>query len=394
MKSSRYELMLARRLGWKPDERRKVSPAVGVAVTGVALSMIVMLLAVAIVSGFKEEVSARAFSAGDAILVSAYDDFGGKCAFDSVEVLSALDLPEDAVVVGRTSVEGILKPAESFLGVSFQSSLSVGADSLINISPTMALKLRLKPGDKIPAYFVIDNRLRTRTLTVSAIYQSGLAEHDEVVAYCSPSLPEKLLGLQPGQVQALGINGISAEEIEPLAQEVYSDLLTAYYSGRLSGAYGVQTIYESQPAFFTWLGLLDTNVVVIIVLMSAVAAFTIISSLFIIILERVKTIGLLKALGATNREVHRVFMLMAERLVIRGLLIGNVVGLGLIAMQYWTHIVPLDPASYFVEYVPVRFSFVGVLMLNAGAAVLSWLVLMLPAAVISRISPATTMRYE
>lgn len=386
--------MLARRLGWKPDERRKVSPAVGVAVTGVALSMVVMLLAVAIVSGFKDEVGSRAMSSGDAVTVRAYDREGRICAFDSAEVLSAINLPEEAVATGRTSVEGILKTADSFLGVSFQSSSELKSDSVINISPIMASKLALKPGDKVSAYFVLNNRLRTRTLVIGEIYRGGMSEHDEVVAYCAPSLPEKLLGLQSGQVQSLGINGISAEEIEPLAQRIYSDLLTAYYSGKLTGTYSVQTIYELQPAFFTWLGLLDTNVVVIIVLMGAVAAFTIFSSLFIIILERVKTIGLLKALGATNREVHRVFMLMAERLVLRGLLIGNIVGLGLIALQSWTHAIPLDPESYFVDYVPVKFTLAGVALLNVGAAVLSWLVLMLPAAMISRISPATTMRYE
>lgn len=386
--------MLARRFGWKAEDRAKVSPAVGVAVAGVALSVVVMLLAVAIVLGFKDEVSARAFSAGDAITLRAYDMGNRACPFDSSEVLSAISLPAGVEVTGHTSVEGILKTHDDFLGVSFQSSPAIEADSLINISSIMASKLGLKCGDKVPAYFVLDNRLRTRSLVVGEIYSGGIPEHDEVVVYCSPSLPATLLDLPSGYVQWLGINGVNASEIDCLAQSIFSELRTAYYAGNLSGAYGVQTIYETEPAFFTWLGLLDTNVVVIIVLMSAVAAFTIFSSLFIIILERVRTIGLLKALGATNGQVHRVFMLMAERLVVKGLIIGNVVGLGLIALQYYTHAIPLDPASYFVEYVPVRFSLVSVILLNVGALILSWLVLMLPASMIARVSPATTMRYE
>ncbi len=394
MMRSRFELMLARRFGWKPEEGKRVSPAVGVAVTGVALSMVIMLLAVAIVLGFKDEVSARAMSAGDAVTIRAYDLENRVCPFDPAEVISAVTLPANAIVEGHVSVEGILKTADNFLGVSFQSSSGIKSDSIINVSSVMASKLGLKPGDKVPAYFVLDNRLRTRALVVGEVYSGGIPEHDEVVAYCSPSLPASLLNLQPGQVQSLGVSGIAADEIDDLAQSVFSDLRAAYYAGELSGAYGVQTIYETNPAFFTWLGLLDTNVIVIIVLMSAVAAFTIFSSLFIIILERVRTIGLLKALGATNGQVHRVFMVMAERLVLRGLLIGNIVGLGIIALQHYTHILPLDPASYFVEYVPVRFSLAGVLLLNVGALVLSWLVLMLPAFMIARVSPASTMRYE
>ena len=134
--------------------------------------------------------------------------------------------------------------------------------------------------------------------------------------------------------------------------------------------------------------------VVILILMTIVAAVTLISSLFIIILERIKTIGLLKALGASNRQIRRVFMLMAERLVIRGLVWGNLLAVGLITLQYFTHAVKLDPASYYVDHVPVSLTpgwFIGV---NIGALAVSWLVLMLPAMTIARISPATTMRYE
>ena len=150
----------------------------------------------------------------------------------------------------------------------------------------------------------------------------------------------------------------------------------------------------TDATFFTWLDLLDTNVIVILALMAAVAGFTLISSLFIIILERVQTIGLLKSLGADNRLISRTFILMAERLVLKGLIIGNAVALLLILLQAWTHIIPLDPANYYVDFVPVRISLDSILALNAGALVISWLVLMLPAMIISRISPAATMRYE
>lgn len=385
---------MARRLAWKAEGRRRVSPAVGVAVTGVALSVVVMLLSVAVVMGFKHEVTARVFAINDAVSITAYAPDGSPRTFDPAEVVSAVTLPAGATVVNHNSVEGILKTPDDFQGVSFQSRADIPADSLIALSASVASKLGLSVGDKIPAYFVLNERIRARSLRVGEIYNSGIADHDDIVVYCSEGLPRSLLGIPEGQVQSLGIRNVSAEAINPLAEEVHSSLLAAYYSGNLSGAFGVATVYQTEPSFFSWLDLLDTNVVVLLVLMGSVAAFTLISSLFIIILERVRTIGLLKALGATNGQIRTVFMLMAERLVLRGLLIGNAVGLGLIAVQHFTHAIPLDPASYFVEFVPVEFSLAGILILNAAALLLSWLVLLLPAMIVARISPSATMRYE
>lgn len=386
---------MARRLAWKAEGRKRVSPAVGVAVAGVALSVVVMLLSIAIMLGFKDEVMARIMSLDDSITITGYTSDNSPSAFNPAEVLSAVTLPESAEIVRHTSVPAILKTPDDFMGIDLQSDAAGQLpDSVIVLSQAIASKLRLAPGDRVPAYFFINDRLRVRMLTVSDIYNSGVSEHDEAVAYCSPALPESLLSLPAGHVHSLGIRNIPAERIDALASEIYSSLLSAYYGGRLTSAYGISTILQSDAGFFSWLRLLDTNVVVILTLMSLVAAFTLVSSLFIIILERVRTIGLLKALGATNRQIRKIFMLMTERLVLRGLLIGNIVGLLLIAVQNATHLLPLDPASYYVDFVPVRFSLAAIIGLNAGALLLSWLVLMLPAMIIARISPAATMRYE
>lgn len=390
-----FELKLARRLTVSAEGNRKTSPAVAVAVAGVALSVIIMLLSVAIMAGFKGEVTKRLLELDNQITISGYSTDNQPSAFDPTEVLNAISLPDNARAVAQNSVAGILKTDNDFSGINLQSRADdTLADSVIVLSETLARKLQLSEGDRVAAYFFIDNRLRTRMLTVATPYSTGFEEHDAVTAYCSPQLPEQLLGIESGHAQTLGINGLSPEQIEPLASSIYSDLLTAYYSGKLTSIYGISTVFQTQGAFFTWLGLLDTNVVVILILMGCVAAFTLISSLFIIILERVQTIGLLKALGANNTQIRRVFMLMAERLVLRGLLIGNIVGIGIIVVQNLTHIIPLDAAAYYVDFVPVELSVSAVVWLNLGAIALSWLVLMLPAMIVARISPATTMRYE
>lgn len=387
--------MLARRLGWKPEGRRRVSPAVAVAVAGMALSVTVMMLSVAVMLGFKDEVSTRLFSLNDAITIRAYSPDGEPQPFDPAEVLAVIDLPAGTHTSAHVQADGILKTDNDFMGVRFAGSPDIAADSIINISETIAAKLTLNAGDKVPAYFVVNGRMRVRMLRVGEITpDSGFAEQDEAMVRCSTLLPAKLLNIPDGHVMSLGICDLPSEQIEPLAADIYSAMLNAYYAGTISGAYGVETIYQTNGSFFSWLELLDTNVIVILSLMGAVAAFTIISSLFIIILERVRTIGLLKSMGATNRQVRTIFMLMAERLVIRGLLLGNAIGLGLSALQYFTHIIPLDREAYFVEFVPVKLSLTAILALNAAALLLSWMVLMLPAMLVSRISPATTMRYE
>ncbi len=395
--ANRFELLLARRLAWKIPGARRVTPAVGVAIVGVALSVLVMLLSGTIICGFKDEVRQTVLGLNDAVTITGYDYEGNPAAFPVDEPLRAFSLPAGARVEPHVAISGILKTPTDFLAVSLRGDSSkVCADSVgsVLISRLQASALGLEVGDKIPAYFFVDNRLRVRSLRVDSIYSTGIAEHDENIAFCSPRLPSALLGLPEGYVQALGVRGVDPEQIRPLASQIHSGLLTAYYSGELTSAYGLTDIYQTDAQFFSWLSLIDTNVVVILILMAVVASVTLVSSLFIIILERVKTIGLLKALGASNRQIRRVFMLMAERLVLRGLLWGNLLALGLIAVQALTHAVPLDPASYYVDHVPVELSwgwFVGV---NLGALAVSWLVLMLPAMVVSKISPAATMRYE
>ncbi len=346
--------------------------------------------------GFKNEVQESIFTLSDAITLTGYDLDDNPAPFPMAEPLAAITIPEGVESVGHTSISCILKTPEDFLAVSLEGNPSMMGDSVnsVYLSRSQADALNLTVGDKIPAYFFVDNRLRVRSLTVDSIYFTGIGEHDREVAYCSPLLPRQLLNLPEGYVQTIGFRNVKPEEIQALASQFHSELLTAYYQGDLTGAYALTDIYQTDSQFFSWLNLIDTNVVVILILMAVVAAVTLISSLFIIILERVQTIGLLKALGASNRQIRRTFMLMAERLVIRGLIWGNVLALLIIGVQHFTHVIPLDPASYYVDHVPVSLSVMWFLGINLGSLIISWLVLILPAITIARISPAQTMRYE
>lgn len=388
---------LARRLQLRPEGKKQSSLSVGIAVTGVALSIIVMMVSLAVMSGFKKEVKSRLMSVGDAITITAIDAYGEPSAFSLDSLKALISLPTGAEISPRIASAAILKTDDDFVALDLRASdRMVPADSSgsMALSATTASRLGLDTGDKIPVYFFIDNKLRVRNLRLDSIFSSGIDEHDSQVGYCSQTLLRRLLKLSPDEAPTFGITGLDESEIEPVANDIVNALLTAYYTGRTLSAFRISTILQTDASYFTWLDLLDTNVVVILTLMAAVAAFTLISSLFIIILERVKTIGLLKALGAGNPMIRHTFMIMAERLVVKGMLIGNLIALGLIAIQHFTRIIPLDPANYYVSFVPVSLTAGAVVALNIGVMAVSWVVLMLPAMVISRISPASTMRYE
>ena len=158
--------------------------------------------------------------------------------------------------------------------------------------------------------------------------------------------------------------------------------------------YYVQTLQEQNPAVFAWLDLLDMNVVVIIILMLLVAGFNIVSGLIILILDGVQLIGTLKALGATNRFIRRIFLTQAALLIGKGVLYGNIIGFALAAIQYYTHLIPLDAATYYVSYVPIAFPWGWLLALNIMTIILSLLILLLPSMIIAKISPAKVMHYE
>lgn len=392
----KVETLLARRLAWKQPGGRRPA-AVTVAITGVALSVMVMLLALAVVRGFKQEVRHTILSLSDAITITGYDPDGTTstpfAAQPVADVLAPI-LPPEATIEPRLSIAGILKTPSDFLGVNFQSSPSVHAPNGMILSRQQADALTLALGDSLPVYFFAGDRLQVRQLTLDSIYATGVTDHDAALAYCSPTLPTALLGLPAGYAEAIGIRNVDLDHVDDLTQQVSQHLLQAYYQGQIEGAYGITNILQSDAQIFSWLNLIDTNVVVILLLMVAVAAFTLISSLFIIILERVGTIGLLKSLGATNRQIERTFMLMAMRLVVSGLLIGNAIALGLIILQDRTHLLRLDPTAYYVDHVPASLTLLAWLLTNLAALLLSWCVLLLPALAIARISPARTLRWD
>ena len=411
-------LFIAKHLYSATDSRQKVSrPAMRIATAGVAIGLAVMLISVSVVFGFKHTIRDKVIGFGSHITVANFMSLHGSelapiCMDDSMmRVLRSLDGVKH---VQRYAIkQGILKTDSDFLGVAFKGiandydttfihdnmvegvipafSDTVSTNKIL-VSKIMADRLRLNAGDKVFAYFIDNGNVRVRRFTVSGIYRTDLTQFDDILCFTDLYTAVRLNGWEPDQAGGAELTVKDFNAIDVVEDEVVKKVNRTV--DKYGETYSSETIQDANPQIFTWLGLLDLNVWIILVLMLCVAGFTMISGLLIIILERTSMIGVLKALGARNGVVRKTFLWFAVFIIGRGMLIGNVVGLGLMALQRFTGFIKLDAATYYVDTVPVEFSVLAIILLNVVTLLVSVLVLIGPSYLASMIHPAKSMRYE
>lgn len=416
-----FPLFISRRLRLQARGKRAGATGVVIAVVGVALAIVVMELTIAVVSGFREGITSKLAGFESQISVQAPLDAITGAQLPTLEPDSALlglvrrSLPQGASMVARFDQPALLKTPTDFSAVVFTAygpghdyafergnivegelpdfSLPESASSIV-VSRACAQALDIEPGSKLDACFFIDGALRLRRVTVAGIYDSGFAQYDNTVALASIAAMRSAAGADTTQCTSIAVSGLPIDEVADRAADLQSALLSAYTAGTLPEMYPVDNVTHTGALYFAWLSLLDTNVTVIFILMLCVAAFTLIASMFIIILDRIATIGILRALGATRTQIRSVFVLVAMRVAVIGMIIGNAAALGLIWAQARFHIVPLDPEAYYLNAVPVLITPWQILALNAGVLLATLAILILPSALAANISPARTMRYE
>jgi lipoprotein-releasing system permease protein len=261
------------------------------------------------------------------------------------------------------------------------------------ISQAMSDKMKLKCGDKIFAYFIDEHSgVRVRRFTITGIYQTHLSQYDNVMCFIDIYTGVKLNGWEDDQTSGaeLSVNDFNKlDETENILINKVNRSVDHY-----GQTYSSKTIREISPQIFSWLDLLDLNVWIILALMIAVAGVTMISGLLIIILERTTMIGLLKALGARNKTIRHTFLWFATFIIYRGMLIGNIIGIGLVVLQRYTGLIKLNPVNYYVNTIPVEINIPAIVLLNIATLIISVLVLIIPSFLISHIHPAKSMRYE
>lgn len=413
----RIDLYIARRLRLSDSNGNRTKTSIRISTAGVVLSVVIMLITMAITSGFKHEIVNKlvGFDAQLTLQARAADVVSPQPVMSSPAAVVSIvkDVVPGAVVEECARMPAMLKTDDSFSAVVFRGYGGNGHDSFISgniidgsmpdsdqsaaivISSTVASQLGLHVSDKINTCFFVNEKVRLRNFEIAAVYDSGFGEYDKVVAYAPLPVLKKIAGIPEGAAAGLEVSGLDIEDIVAAQQALQSALAQGYYySGELPQYIEVDSILRSGAVYFNWLSLLDTNVVVILVLMTAISAFTLVASLIILILERVNMIGTLKMLGATNSMIRRVFILLDLKVLVKGLAVGNMIALSLIMLQQYFHLLPLDPESYYISFVPVKIALWQVLALNGAAIVVATAIMILPSMIISRLKPATILRYE
>ena len=411
-------LFIARRIYSDQGDRRKVSrPAMHIATAGVAIGLAVMIITVSVVLGFKHTIRDKVVGFGSHIQVVNMLSLNSVesypiCIDDSVT--RVIQNIEGVKHVQRYALtKGILKTDDDFLGVAFKgigpdydldylkAHLVEGtipafsdttASNKLLLSQLMADKLQVKAGNRIYAYFIGEDDVRTRRFTIEGIYQTNMTRFDESICYTDLYTASRLNGWFEGQCSGAELTVKDFDRVDDVYARIIKEVNRTF--DRYNGLFSSQTIYEAYPQIFTWLELLDINVWIILGLMICLAGITMISGLLIIILERTSMIGVLKALGARNSTVRYTFLWFSTFIIGRGLLIGNVIGVGLVMLQKCTGLVTLDPQTYYVSEAPMELNVPIIVALNLATLFVTISVLILPSFFISHIHPAKSMRYE
>ena len=403
------EWKIAKRLYFSEEGKARTSrPAVRVALGGILIGVMVMIVAICVVVGFKQEIQRKVAGFGSHIQVVNFDN-NATYELQPVEVSDSLlqklrGLPYVKQVSTFASKPGILKTDSVFQGIIFKGTdyWDYFAENLVSgslpeekneviISTVLANQLHLAVGDAILCYFVQED-LRVRKLYVSGLYNTCMSEMDRLFVLGDIDLVRQLNHWRASQASGIEVLVDDLRHLQEAADGVY--FATANRLDEAGNAFYTQTLEQLNPQIFGWLDLLDMNVVIIIVLMLCVSGFSIITGLIILILESITLIGTLKALGAHNRFVRRIFIYEAILLVGKGMLWGNVLGLGLVALQYFTQVIPLDASIYYVSYVPMAFPWGWLVALNIGVLLVAWVIMLAPSAIVSQISPAQVMHFE
>ena len=413
-----FPLFIARKINGNEDKGSKVSkPAIRIATLGVAIGLAVMIVSVCVVLGFKHTIRDKVVGFGSHITVANFNSFQRSENYPIVvndSLKRALMQTQGVRHVQRYAyTQGILKTDDDFLGVmlkgvgsDFDSTFihqnmvvgsipafsDVKSQQKILLSKAIAEKLDLKVGDRIYAYFVNEQGVRTRRFTISGIYETNLKQFDSQICFTDLYTTNKLNGWQPEQCSGAEVQVNDFEQLDAVALNILNKVKGK--TDRYGDSYSTATIMEQNPQIFSWLDLMDLNVWIILALMVSVAGVTMISGLLIIILERTQMIGIMKAMGTKNAQIRHIFLWFATFIIGKGLLWGNLVGLGLVFLQKYTGLVTLDPKTYYVSTVPVELNVLLILTLNLATLLICVFVLIAPSYLISHIHPAKTMHYE
>lgn len=408
---------IARRILLSHSKSHRISkPITIINILGIAVSFVVMFVSVAVVIGFKQEIKYKVSGFASHIVVSNYDanysfettpiyinkdDIDAIRKISSVKNLQLYATKPCIIKVGSTLHGSVLKGVYKDYDWSFLRNHMVEgrhptfADSAksneILISRKVSNILQVKIGDPLFVYFIQDPP-RMRKFVVCGIYETMMEEFDNMFVFVDLRHVQKLNDWQPNQVSGYEINLNDFDSIPMAKQKIYSMVGAKFNADGTK--LKVSTVQERYPYIFDWIGLFNTNLWVILILMMLVSGFNIISGLLVLVLERVNMIGLLKTMGFYDSNIRKIFIYLSAIYILFGLFIGNVLAYAAYYLQKNYHLVSLNKASYYIDYVPVQIEWWQVLLLNAAIVLVTFIILLVPSSIISRIEPIKAIKFD
>ncbi len=411
------EIFIARKLIVSKDNRKSISRSIlNIAIFGISLGLAVMIVAMAVVTGFKNEISRKVVGFAAHIQILNFDSnisFETQPISSEQEFLTELQAdPSVASVQVFATKAGIIKTKSDIQGVVLKgvgpgydwgflrdylqegeilTLVDSARSNKVLISRYIASLLKLNINDDFLMYF-IQEPPRMRRFTVTGIFETSLEEFDKVFIFGDIRHIQKLNDWTEEQISGFEVNLTDFSDLE---KQTYMVMNKVGFGFEEDGSrLKVINIHDKYPQIFDWLNLQDMNVLIILILILVVAGFNMVSGLLILILDRTNMIGILKALGSPNVSIRKIFMYQSGFLIIRGLFWGNIIGIGICLLQKYTGIMELDQSSYYLNTVPVNLNALHIIALNLGTALAIILMLIIPSMIISRISPAMAIRFE
>ncbi|MBR3977025.1 MAG: ABC transporter permease [Bacteroidaceae bacterium] len=408
------ELFIAKRLyGTRKGEKRISRPAVAIAQWGIAIGAVIMIASICIIVGFKQQIRDKVFGFGGHIQISGYSNGGSEVPITADSIfLNALSsaggtakvqpyVQKTGMILANKEFEGVLIKGvgkeydltflrEHIIEGGIPEFSDTASSGKILISRSIADKTNSKLGDRLNVYF-FDNGIKARKLTVAGIYRTHLTELDNAIAITDIYTTRSINNWTREQASAIEISIDDYRQLLPMRENIAG---IAHKAGiRNSEGMSVLTIEEAYPSMFAWLNVLDQTVWIILILVLCIAAFTMISGLLILILEKSSLIGILKAIGSKDTSIRRIFIYYACFIIGKGLLIGNIIGISLCLLQQQFKIIAIDPEMYYMDRVPIEFTWLLIPM-NIAIYILSVAALVLPSMLISKIEPTKAMKFE
>lgn len=414
------ELFIAKRLFSDKATKKLLSQRIiRIALIGIALGLAVMIISVAVVTGFKNEIRDRVIGFGSNIQIINYDS---NSSYETRPV--SIDQPFLETVRSIRGVKyvqpfatkpGMIKTDEYHQGIIFKGvtkdynwdffakNLVEGHVPNLNdssrvheviLSEYLSNLLNIKLNDRVVVYFINENDAipRLLQLNICGIYRSGFEEFDKIFILGDLKQVQRLNDWKSNQISGFEVAISNFNQIDNIEQEIRNSVVQ--FRDADADIMRTESITRLYPQIFDWLSVLDMNVWIILLLMVIVASFNMVSGLLVLILERAPMIGVLKAMGSANWSIRKVFIYLSVFLTGRGMLWGNVIGISILLLQRTFHIIKLDPTAYYVDYAPMNFSLLHLALLNIGTITVTSMILIIPSWLISRISPDKIIRFD